>query len=132
MAITKDTGRQWPLYASVDFAFGDIPTTATFYEAIDLPGSARVIGGYIEVTAVWDSTTNSVNVGDSGSATRYATGVDLKALGVTELSAGGAVGALDVGVTYTETGTAATTGAATLVVGYVLDGRANEVQPTAD
>jgi len=41
-------------------------------------------------------------------------------------------GAKDVNVTYAFTGSAATAGAATLVVEYIIDGKANEVQPTRD
>lgn len=48
MAITKDSGRQWPLVAVVDFDYADIPAQAT-YEAIDLPAGAMVIGGVLEV-----------------------------------------------------------------------------------
>lgn len=134
MAISKNTGRQWPLSAVVDIAFGDTPTTATFYEAADLPGSARVTGGALVVKTAWDSTTNTFAVGDSGAAARYLTATDLKTVGTTrfDFSADDGSAPLDVGVTYTETGAAATAGAAQVIIEYVLDGKANEVQPTVD
>jgi len=134
MAITKNTGRQWPLAAVVDIAYGDTPTTATFYEAADLPGAARVTGGALVVKTAWDSTTNTFAVGDSGAADRYLTASDLKTVGtyVFDFASDDGSAPLDVGVTYTETGTAASAGSAQLIVYYVLDGRANEVQPSVD
>lgn len=134
MAITKNVDRQWPLVAIVDIAFGDTPTTATFYEAADLPGKARVIGGALIVKTVWDSSTNLFAVGDSGSADRYLTSQDIKVLGTTvfDFNSDDGVAPLDVGVTYTETGGATTTGAAQLVILYVIDERSNEIQPATD
>lgn len=134
MAITKNTARQWPLAASVDIAFGDAPTTATFYEAIDLPGKARVVGGALVVKTAWDSTTNTFAVGDSGAAARYLSATDLKTVGTTvfDFSTDDGSAPLDIGVTYTETGAASTAGAAQVIVYYVIDDRSNEVQPTVD
>lgn len=134
MAISKDTGRQWPLCAVVDIAYSDTPTTATFYEAADLPGNARVIGGALVVKTAWDSTTNTFSVGDSGAAARYLSATDLKTAGTTafDFSTDDGSAPLDVGVTYAETGAAATAGAAQLIIQYVIDGKANEVQPSTD
>jgi hypothetical protein len=135
MAITKNTGRQWPLVAEVSIAFGDTPTTATFYEAIDMPPTARVIGGGLTIDTAWATATSpTFSVGDSGSGTRYLTTKDLTSTAGTYfpfvIATDG--GALDVGVTYAFTGSAADAGAATLSVLYVIDGKSNEVQPTAD
>lgn len=45
MAITKDSGRQYALTATVTFTGGtDVSSTGT-YEAIDLPAGARIISG---------------------------------------------------------------------------------------
>lgn len=135
MAITKDTGRQWPLVAVVDIAFGDTPTTATFYEAADLPGNARVVGGALIVKTAWATATTALfAVGDSGAADRYLSSTTLSAAGTTRFDFNSDDGSapLDVGVTYTETGSAATAGSAQLVIQYVIDGKANEVQPTQD
>ena len=134
MAITKNTARQWPLAAVVDIAFGDTPTTATFYEAVDLPGKARVYGGVLVVKTAWDSTTNTFAVGDSGTGARYLAASDLKTVGSYpfDLTAEDGSAPLDIGVTYTETGAAAGAGAAQLIVLYTLDDRSNEVQPTVD
>lgn len=135
MAISKDTGRQWPLCAVVDFAYSDIPTTATLYEAADLPASARVIGGALVVKTAWNTATSAtLAVGDSGAAARYLAATDIKTAGTTvfdfSTDAGGAI--LDVAVTPTYVGAAATAGAAQLIIQYVIDGKANEVQPSTD
>lgn len=135
MAISKNTGRQWPLCAVVDIAYSDTPTTATFYEAADLPGNARVIGGALVVKTAWaTATTATFAVGDSGAAARYLSATDLKTAGTTvfDFSTDDGSAPLDVGVTYTETGSAATAGAAQLIIQYVIDGKANEVQPSVD
>ena len=131
MAITKNVARQYPLVAEVAFTFADIPTTATAYEALDLPSGARVIGGALIVTTAWDSTTNTLSVGDAGLGTRYLTTQDLKSTAGTYIPFVIATnGSADVNVTYVFTGAAATAGAARLIVEYVIDDRAHEVQPT--
>jgi hypothetical protein len=134
MAITKDTGRQWPLVAKVSFDYTKIPTTATAYEALDLPPGASVIGGALIVDSPWLTvTTATLSVGDADAATRYLTTADLEAAAGTYYPFVIATkGSKDVNVTYAFTGAAATAGAATLVVQYVLDGKANETQPTVD
>jgi len=133
MAISKNTGRQYPLVAEAAFAFGDIPTTATAYEALDLPIGARVIGGGLVVITPWDSTTNTLSVGDADLGTRYLATKDLKSAAGTYFPFVIATsGSADINVTYAFTGPAATVGAARLFVEYVLDGRAHEVQPTRD
>ena len=134
MAISKDTGRQWPLCAVVDIAYSDTPTDATFYEAVDLPANARVIGGALVVKTAWDSTTDTFSVGDSGAAARYLSATDLKTVGTTpfDFSTDDGSAPLDVGVTFGFTGPASTAGAAQLIVQYVIDGKANEVQPSTD
>lgn len=135
MAISKNTGRQWPLCAVVDIAFSDIPTTATFYEAADLPGNARVIGGALVVKTAFDTgTTATLSVGDSGAAARYLSATDIKTAGTTvfDFSTDDGSAPLDVGVTGAYVGTAATAGAVQLVIQYVIDGKANEVQPSVD
>jgi hypothetical protein len=135
MAITKNTGRQWPLVAVVDIAYSDTPTTATLYEAADLPPTARVIGGALVVKTAWATATTALfAVGDTGAADRYLTSQTLLAEGTFPFDFASDDGSapLDVGVTYTETGSAATAGAAQLIIEYVLDGKANETQPSVD
>ena len=129
MAITKDISRQWPLVAEVAIVFGNIPTTATAYEAVELPVGARVIGGALIVVTAWDSTTNTLSVGDADLGTRYLTTKDLKATAGTYFPFVIATnGSKAVNVTYAFTGGAATVGAARLIVQYVIDDRQNENQ----
>jgi hypothetical protein len=134
MSITKNTGRQWPLVAEVSIAFGDTPTTATYYEALDLPPGAKVIGGGLTIDTAWaTATTPTFSVGDATTATRYLTTKDLTSTAGTYFPFVIAThGSADVGVTYAFTGSAADAGAATLSVLYVIAGKSNEVQPNAD
>lgn len=129
MAITKNAGRQNLLVAEVVIDFDDIPTTATYYEAIELPPSARITRGGLYVDTAWDSTTNTLSVGDAGLATRYLTTQDLKSTAGTHIPfvAVATTGSANVGVTYAFTGGAATVGSARLWVEYFITGRATEV-----
>ena len=128
MPITKNSGRQELITASVDFTFADIPTTATAYAAMDIPFNAIVVGGDLVVTTAWNTgTTATLSVGDVTLATRYATTVDLKTAARTALTL--------AGFTHTNTekvlngttalvGGAATAGAARLTVLYYIKNRA--------
>lgn len=132
MAITKNSSRQYPLVAKVEFAYDDL-TSGVAEEAIDLPGGARVVGGRIAITTAFDSvTSDTLTVGDGTTADRYASGVDGQAVGSTELTpdeAANTVGKGAVGLTWTESGGGVSQGAGFLEVEYVIDGRANEAQP---
>jgi hypothetical protein len=130
MAITKNAGRQNPLVAEVSIAFGDTPTTATYYEAIELPVGAKVIGGGLTVDTAWaTATTPTYSVGDTTTATRYLTTKDLTSTAGTYFPFVIATdGSLDVGVTYAFSGSAADAGAATLTVLYFIEDRATEAQ----
>lgn len=132
MAILKDSGRQYPLVAKVDFTQPDLPT-GTAVLAVDLPGGARVIGGQIAVTTAFDSaTSDTLTVGDGTTADRYAAGVNGQVAGVTALTpdelANGATSA-GVYITNTAAGAEGTAGVGFLEVHYVIEGRANEAQP---
>lgn len=127
MAITKNTARQWPLVAVVDFDFNDVGTIGT-YPAIDLPGNAIVTGGVLEVVTA-----------DAGGGT-----VAVAVGAVTLLAATASTPASRTFITETPPITTApttvdvavaafalTTGVYRLTIEYVLAGRANEVQPAA-
>lgn len=127
MAITKLSGRQQPIEAWVDFTYADIPTTATVYDAIDLPVNAIVVGGDLVVTTAWNTaTTATLSIGDVTTATRYGTTIDLKTAARTALTITGfthtAVENL-IKATTAFVGTAATAGAARLRVAYIVKGR---------
>ena len=126
MAITKKAGRQEVISARVDFTFGtgaDVPLIGV-YPAIDVPQGAVVVSGFVYVS---DATTATVdiNIGDGGSSTRYVAAVDGAATGLTALVPTGyeytAADTIDVAITVADPAAA---GAATLVVNYVVDGRA--------
>ena len=126
MAITKFSGRQEVISAKVDFGFADLES-GSFEQAIDLPTGAVVVGGQLVVTEAFDSgTSDAADVGDADTGDRYADGVDLQSTGLTALTPTGFVysPAKPVGVTWTGAGTAPTAGAASLIVQYVVEGRA--------
>lgn len=126
MPITKNANRQELITAFVDFTFADIPTTATAYDALDLPVGAVVTGGDLVVTTAWNSTTATFQVGDVTLASRYSAAVDLKTAARTALTVTGfthtAVEKVLRGANII-TGTA-TAGAARLTVTYFVKGRA--------
>ena len=125
MPITKNVNRQELITAFVDFVAADIPTTATAYDALDLPVGAIVTGGDLVVTTAWNSTTATLQIGDATLASRYSGAVDLKVLGRTALTVTGfthtAVEKVLRGANII-TGTA-TAGAARLTVTYFVKGR---------
>lgn len=134
MAITKDSGRQSPLVAKVDFAVADLDagavTASTVFEAVDLPANAIVCGGRLVITEVING----------GGATTIAVSVGSDVL-LADQDVKTAVGEwplVPTGTKYTVSDTAdldlalatsaATTGAGYLEVQYYIDGRACEVQ----
>lgn len=131
VALKKVTGRQYPLVAVISFDFTNISTTATAVVAAALPPNSEVIGGYVIVDTAWDTgTTATVDIGDSTTATRHGSAVDLKTAARTALTLTGYVntGGLDLALKPALVGTAATAGAGRLVVEYIVKDRANEVQ----
>ena len=133
MAITFDTGRQYPLVESADFVLGDL-TSGEAVPLIKLPQGATVIGGTLTISTVFNSTSSdAIDIGDDGDANRYtASPVSGQALACTELSLTGYTYSANntVDITWTSGGGTPTTGAGTVRVMYVLDGRSHEVQPT--
>lgn len=123
MAITKNVGRQTPLVASVDITAAMIPAVAV-YEAVDLPVGAIVTGGTFEVITVdAGGGTVKVQIGSDVLLAATATSSAIQTLftqGAAELAAADTV---DVEV---ETAVL-TTFVGRLIVEYIIDGRANEV-----
>lgn len=128
MPITKNTGRQEVIAATVDFTYADVPTTATVYEALNLPANAVVVGGDFVVTTAWNTgTTATIDIGDVTTGNRYGNDIDLKTAARTALTLTGFTVTntqKTVNVTPALAGTAATAGAARLTVLYVVKGRA--------
>jgi uncharacterized protein (DUF433 family) len=126
MAITKNKGRQDILSAYVDINFADV-VAAGAYNAIDLPVGAQVVGGDMVVDTVFNSTTNTLSVGDASSAARYLGATDTKTAARTALvPTGFRTTATQPSITVTAalTGGAPTTGQVRLRVDYIVNKRA--------
>jgi hypothetical protein len=134
MAITKNSGRAELITAHVDINFGDIPTTATAYDAIDIPTNAVIVGGELVIVTPWATTTTAtLSVGDVTLGTRYATTASLMAAAGTRtaIAPTGFVSTLTekrIQGTYAFTGSAATAGQARLAIQYYVKNRSNFTQ----
>jgi len=145
MPLLKATRQaQYPLMAEFTFNFDDTMVdingvTKNFktfggnpvVDAINLPANANVIGGEVAVeTAYAGTTVATVSVGDSGSATRYGSAINLMSAARTALTLTGYRGAGEnLRLTFNLTVADATAGKVTIRVLYTIQGRGNEVQP---
>lgn len=145
MALIKATrAAQWPLLAEFTFNFDDTIVDvngvtksfgSTFGDAVDayvlnLPEGAVVVGGDVVVeTAGVGPTAYTVSLGDSGSATRYASAVDLKTAARTALTITGYRTTENLRLKIASTVANATAGKATVRVLFVLPNKANEMIP---
>ena len=130
MAIKKIPSRQSISYAEVVVNFGDPTAYGTAEDAVELPPGARVIGGDVTIITPFNSTTNTLAVGDVTSAARYGTGIDLKAAAGTRTAltlTGFATTPTErfVRANLAQTGGVPTAGAVRLSVQYVKAGRSN-------
>lgn len=149
MAITKDSSRQYPLVARLVVGYADgkgVFDDGTQTEAIDLPAGAIVLGGYVRVNTVFNSTSSdALIVGDGVDPNRYIATCSLQALGhyhfimgdvLTANTTSATVGpgykyaASDtIDITWTAgTANTATTGEFEIVVFYMVDSRQQENQ----
>lgn len=136
---------QYPLMQEFTFNFDDTATDtvagtlktfgSTFgqslvFDAMPLPPGATVVGGEVIVeTAYATSTAATISVGDSASATRHASAVDLKTAARTALTLTGFRGAGEnIRLAVNSTVANATAGKATVRLLYTIQGRSNEVQ----
>lgn len=131
-------GAQYPLMAEFTFNFNDtIKATdgvvkalnaALVADLIELPQGAVVVGGEIVVeTADSASTTYTLSLGDSASATRYANAVSLKSAARTALTLTGFRATEPIRATVAVSGSAPTAGKVTVRVLFTIAGRVNEV-----
>lgn len=108
-----------------------VAASAVVADMIALPNGAVVVGGEIVVDAVFDTSgTATIGVGDSVSAARYATGVNLKAAARTALTLTGFVNTEGLPVRLTianNGGGAGAVGTVRVRVMYIRDGRAETV-----
>lgn len=131
MTIKQNDSRQAPLWAYVDINLADFSDGAV-QDALELPGDAIVVGGYVQPITSFDAaTTATLNVGDAVDDNRYsATAVDVKALTLVPLTITGyqTPGLGNLTVTYASTGAAAATGKCRLAVSYIRAGRSQSTQ----
>lgn len=141
-AKIKSRSAQYPLVAQFSFAIGDTMTNtagaadafasvaAHVFDVIPLPPGAIVIGGSVTTdTAFVGSTAYNVKVGDSGADNRYLGTTDKTTAALTALVPTGRVGSGEnLRLTVTPTVAAATAGAITVRVEYIIDGRTSEIQ----
>ena len=129
----KLTTRSWQLCAAIDVVYSDF-TSGTGLAICTLPVGGQVTGGAVTVTTNWDSGTSAgMEIGDASDDNRYMTTLNLLVAG-SEYSAitnaaGYAVATStqqDILAEVTEAGTAATAGAARIVLLYVDTNKADE------
>lgn len=137
MAITFKPGRQEPVAATVGFALADL-TSGTAVPAVKLPEKARVLRVTLRIDTAFNSGTSDAMAIQSSEGTpkvyvNIAAGSGAVAAGVYASGTDADVGFLNtvpvtIDVKWTGVGTAATTGAGTLIVEYVVDGKAEFTQ----
>jgi len=126
MPITKNTGRQCVQFAYVDIKLADLVSAADV-AAIELPPNAVILSGQLVTTEAWNSTTSDVlDVGDSGSQNRYLNDGNIRALGarVALVPTGFVTVGNPLTVRWVSGGGVPTTGKVRLEVEYYQLGRA--------
>jgi hypothetical protein len=92
-----------------------------------LPANAQIVNVHIDVTTAFNAgTTNTVTVGKTGTAAAYVTSTSVGSAGRASVATTGVYSAwadtgsaeLDATVTFSQTGTAATAGAARVTIVY--------------
>jgi hypothetical protein len=126
--VFKHDDTMVPKGATAAVDFGATNTSATTFEVIPLPVGAVVVGGYIARTEAFDAATYSITIGDADDDNRYLAAADLKAVGTTALLVPGYIGTGQNLEMIINAADVCTTGEAILVVEYIVDGRADEVQ----
>jgi len=130
MAITKNANRRAVNSAIVEITLAMLATGVDLAAIVGRAGEI-VVGGYVLVTEVFDSTTSDVlDVGDSGSQNRYKNDIDLQALGLTALVPTGynLTPGQDITVRWVSGGGTPTTGALQLLVQTVNANQADYSQ----
>ena len=130
--ITKDSDRQYPLFAVVDIAYSDFGASGVAEKAVELPSDAIVVaGGGLAIDTAFDSgTSDTLTVGDEDTDNLYASGINGQTVGFNALTPTGKelAGTKNVVVKWTGVGAAPSQGAGRLIVPYIRRGRGNENQ----
>ncbi|MCB0134675.1 MAG: hypothetical protein KDD75_06145 [Caldilineaceae bacterium] len=123
-ALTKNTGRQYPLVLVQDITFANVADSGVSVVLAKLPRDAIVLSGSLLVTTAF--TAGTLSIGYAAAAAAHgaidATTTGVKALTVTGLS-------YDDTELLIKPSAAQTAGAARLFLTYVMPARANEAQP---
>lgn len=131
MAVTLNPGRQQSRWAIQTINYADL-VSGIAATISNLPVGAMLVGGAIVVNTAFNSaTSDTLSLGDSSSATRYANGVNIHATGRTALTLTGyktlpTTRALQA--TWTGSGAAPSAGSVELHLEYIVSGRADATQ----
>lgn len=86
LANGEATTRSYVLFVSASFSFEDF-TDAVGLPFCTLPVGARVLGGFVDITTVFNSTTSdTLEIGDSTDPNEYLSGLDAQAIAIVEFS----------------------------------------------
>lgn len=124
------SARQAPIFAYIDVVLANVATAVSF-NLFEVPAGAIIMSGGIITTAVFNSTTSDViDIGDSGSANRYLNDGTIHALGHVPLvptyylyTAPTKISGL-----WVSGGGVPTTGAFTAYINYIVKGRGQFAQ----
>lgn len=136
MAITKQAGRQEALTGMANFSYSDL-VSGTPAAAVDLPANARVLSIDLRIDTAFNSGTSDALVIQNSEGTPKA--FITIAAGSGAVAVGGYVAAATnlgykntvpstINVKWTAVGTAATAGAGTVIVTYVIENKAEVSQ----
>ena len=126
MAINLNTARQCVNFAYVDINLADV-TTGVDVTAMELPPNSIILSGQLVTTEAWNSTTSDVmDVGDSGSQNRYLNDGNIRSLAsrVALVPTGYVTTGAPLTVRWVSGGGTPSTGKVRLEVLYVQQGRA--------
>lgn len=129
MPIKKNANRQDVLVALLDINFADPTAYGAAENAIELPVNAVVTGGDVVITTPFNSTTNTLTLGDTASAARYLNAIDLKAAAGTRTALSGLGTQITTAISQmranlAQTGGVPTAGSVRITVQYYQTGRA--------
>lgn len=133
MPIKKNANRQDLTVAVLDINFADPTAYGTAENAIELPVGAVVAGGDVVIVTPFNSTTNTLTLGDVTTANRYANALDLKAAAGTRTALGGLGNQItstisQIRANLAQTGGVPTAGAVRVTVQYYVLNRASFTQ----
>lgn len=121
------SGRQTPRWAYIDVVLANLATGVSL-NGIQVPAGAIVVDGWASVTEVFNSTSSDVlDIGDSGVGNRYKNDVNLQALGLTKLVPTGYIYTVPTILLFNwvSGGGTPTTGKVTVAVCYIVRGFAD-------